>query len=548
MNMLRSLRHIPAKFPLLIFLISAGVGVWAAYDAANAWAKFGLMALAALLYIVLACWPAQRMGAVAGLISGVGVVIALYFLLTSDWTQTPADLGILNRLGLAWMKLRPTLPGPTLHPNIAGGLIAAFIPLTLWVAWAARQKSRRLLALALVGIGLSGVGLLMTSSRAAWLSLAIGLGLWGWWNISQAINVRLRELIFVLPVVLVLIAATAFAWLRFGYLLNLANALPGAASAGSRAEIAWNALHLSRDFPFTGGGLAAFPGLYARYMRVIAVYEYGYAHNLYLDILVEQGIFGLAAFLWITLGSLAWIWAAMRRGVAFAPAVFAGMTVLLVHGFFDDAFYGMGGTPLLWVLPGLAAAYEVHQQAASQQAFQGKALALPGAFVAFPLLLIAIFPGVRASLDANLGAVQMAKIQLAGWPNNEWYNPNFVTAVQPAKARFEQALHLNPANVTALYRLGMVAIEERDFSTAENLLNQAYAHAPGHHGIRKNLGYANLWLGNISEADILLKGMPEIPQEMNYYAWWWTTQERADLSAYATQLIDWQKQHPTDGQ
>ena len=131
----------------------------------------------------------------------------------------------------------------------------------------------------------------------------------------------------------------------------------------------------------------------------------------------------------------------------------------------------------------------------------------------------------------------MAKIQLAGWQDIEWDDPNFVESVQPAKTQFEEALKNRPNNITRLYRMGIIAMEDRDFTTADTYLQNAYQANPNHYGIRKYYGYTRLWLGDIEAAETLFTGMSEIPQELEYYAWWWTTQEEELLSENANELL-----------
>ena len=100
--------------------------------------------------------------------------------------------------------------------------------------------------------------------------------------------------------------AAGFALLRFRDLATYFDRTPGFPSASSRSQLAVDALRLVGDFPFTGGGLNAFPGLYSEYLRVIPHYLFGYSHNLYLDVSIEQGLAGLAALLavlWLSLRS-----------------------------------------------------------------------------------------------------------------------------------------------------------------------------------------------------------------------------------------------------
>jgi hypothetical protein len=161
---------------------------------------------------------------------------------------------------------------------------------------------------------------------------------------------------------------------------------------------------------------------------------------------------------------------------------------------------------------------------------------IPGIVTAGVVILIALLPGMQAAWQTNLAAVQIARIQLTGWPNAPWYDPDFVNQVQPAQEHLHRALEQQSGHAAALYHLGLIALEGRDFALAETYLSQAHAFSPGHLGIRKSLGYAQLWLGNLAAARALLADRPEMIQELDYYAWWWETQERTDLAANAANL------------
>ena len=80
---------------------------------------------------------------------------------------------------------------------------------------------------------------------------------------------------------------------------------------------------------------------------------------------------------------------------------------------------------------------------------------------------------------------------------------------------------------------------ENDYSVATDYLEQAYAAAPYHRGIKKSLGYCYVWLGLYSEAATLLRDIPEAGEEIKTYIWWWQTQSQEDLSYRAQQMVNY---------
>jgi len=146
---------------------------------------------------------------------------------------------------------------------------------------------------------------------------------------------------------------------------------------------------------------------------------------------------------------------------------------------------------------------------------------------------------LAASWMANLGAVQMAQVQLSHFPNNEWQGSQDLARLAPAQEWLERAVRLDPSNRTANHRLGLIALQREDFAGAIRYLQVALDQDPAHRGVIKNLGYAYAWAGQYEQAQTLLAQIPEAKQELRTYVWWWQAQGRADLAQYAEQMRTW---------
>jgi tetratricopeptide (TPR) repeat protein len=298
--------------------------------------------------------------------------------------------------------------------------------------------------------------------------------------------------------------------------------------------------------------LHAFPGLYSQYLLVIPFFIFNYAHNLYLDVAVEQGLFGFLGIVTIIMGSIWLIFAHLRnRDYAQIPrnplviALFASLIVMVIHGFFDDPLYGGRGTPLLFVIPGLVMATTQPYQDENRENALKKGdnkikrpyhiKCLPFAIaVIFVILAFFIYHKTLLSVwYANLGAVAMARVELVGWPTGQWENETNVPKLATAERFFKQSLTYISDNRTAHHRLGLIALLDRDFTTAISHLESAYQIDNNHRGVIKNLGYSYTWAGQFDKADKMLVNIPESQQEMNVYTWWWNTQGRPDLSSNA---------------
>lgn len=525
-------------FDLLLagFMVTAAMGVWAAYDRELAGGKFGMLVAAVAVYYLLALQPPARAGWAAAALTVVAAGISLYFLLVHDWNVMPADIGLLNRLALAWMALRPPFTG-VLNHNLAGGVLALLAPYALALilnAWRARRWAVVAAGSVLGGVILAGE--LLASSRGAMLALAVSLSLWAVWGLCGPLAgvLRLsRRWLFGGALAAAVTASVALIGLLPGGWAEVAHRLLGSASGAARVDLVVNTFHLATDFLFTGGGLRAFEGLYSRYAMVIQVPLFTYGHNLYLDVLLEQGVFGWLALVGMLLGALG----RLGRAEAADPrlntlrwATAVSVIVALLDGVVDDALYQNAGTPLLFVWAGMAVAVTGRAPHSRPAPLAGARRWIIMAAGAAAVALVLVARPVLAAVCADLGAVQMARAELAGWPERG-QTPADLT---DARLWLERALQLEPAQPVAQHRLGLLALNVGDYAEAVALLERAYQATPGDRGVRKNLGYAYAWLGDAERAAPLLAGLPEASGELETYAWWWGTQARPDLSRYAT--------------
>lgn len=535
------LQRTPLDIPVLIFLATALVGAWAAYDTSAALSKLWMVLSAVLLYYALARQPRQNLWLIAGAVSILGALLALYFLLSHDWAAQPADLALINQLGSGWMSIRPSLPLDGMHPNKVGGLLAMFAPFSLALilhAWRERDAGLGIFALSAAVLLL--LGLLFTSSRAAWLALGLALCAWLFWVLAcGALNGRLRlrpAAWFGVAAGLALVGLFILGAISPGGVASLVNRLPGPNNAISRMEIYTNTRWLVSDFPLTGGGLASFPGLYSRYIMSVPVFLFGYAHDLFLDLALEQGIIGLLSFVYI-LGASFWLIIGRESSGLLDGAVLAGLVVMALHGLVDDPLYAERGTPLLFFMPGFAVALALTEVRSRRR--RRSLLKRGWAALGVVLLAYLAFVFVRSGGGAwseNLGALQMDRSELAGFPTGEWESDSLLPQLAPAEALLQQALTRDQYDFPAHYRLGLIDTLRRDFPAARQHLELAFQLAPEHRGARKALAYTYVWLGAYEDALPLLQGMPEAKSEMEAYSGWWSLQGRSDLAAQAAQM------------
>jgi O-antigen ligase len=539
--------------PLFLFMLTACIGVWNSYQQEIAWGKFWLLLAGTLLYYALAYQNMTQLRLSAGVLACLVVLISIYFIGSNDWLQNPADIEWLNDLALAWQRVRPqalTLQA-TIPPNFAGGWMAVYIPFQIY-HFMRSWPHRRLQALFwLSAIVLTSLGLALTSSRAAWVFLGGALFIWLVWELGERTSryASAKQRRYVIMIFLALLGlAGGLLIMMSGGPVELASRLPGPNSSITRLEIDRNSLRLVADFPLFGAGLRTFPGLYSQYMLVIPFFMFDYAHNMYLDIVVEQGLFGLAAFLWIMGGSF-WLllhapFSPHLQGARLHKAVIISLLVMLTHGLVDDAFYGIAGTSMIFTLPGMAAAVHDHAKRTYVKNGNHKLRATQRGPIAKGLILGVIILGLIPTIvvpdiwKTNQAAVQMAQIDLSDFPQNEWRldtDPHRYAGQIPV---FKSALEHNPSNLTALHRLGIIYMAQGNYPQACRYLTKAFALDPNHYGLLKRLAYCFTWNDQPEQAINLFIKFPEAKAELEAYAVWWRNNERSDLAEKALKLAE----------
>lgn len=539
---------------LALFLVTAGIGVCTAQDRSGAWSRFWLIAAGIILCGVIARAPVANLGAVAIMAGGLTAVLSVYFLLTNDWSTAATDFAWLQAAGKAWTAIRPDLHLPTLLPNQAGGLLAFLFPLSVASTISAWRRKADLRWVLVVFSAITALGVTASSSRGAWGALAVSgvvvASCWLWRRTAFR-SWRLKAV-----ALLALLAIVGLCWAaatRSGGRNRDPQAAAAATPAGeNRWELARDTLDLIGDFPLTGAGLGSFPGLYSRYILAVPQFYLGYAHNLYLDIALAQGPLALAVLVFVLAGSLLASAidvtgeASVSEGRLLQAATLAGIVVLAVHGLVDDPVYEGMGVTVLFLYPGMAASLRRGGRRSMPSSpkwitglvqngrrwLAGAALLLLGA-----LALTLAQPATRSAWYANLGALGMARQELAGWPDDGLLATEASIATEGPLRQFERALELDPTNRTAQQRLGMLRISRGEWESGISALESALRSDPSHRGIRKLLGYAYTWNGDLPAAQDLLASIPEAESEMEFYAWWWGARGRSAQAQRAQAML-----------
>lgn len=545
----RLVRPSALDLPLWLFVATAGVAVWSAYDRPAAWPKFWLIVGGALLFYALS--RAEPIGRVrAWLLAAFGGGVALYFLATHDWDAYPAKIEALTALGRALQAPLPELPGHRLHPNVAGGIMAMMAPFAGWWvldAWAGVRRGTRRSGLFLaVGSAISAVtlfGLLMTTSRGAWLGLGAAAALallWGATGLFSRKNPARRSVILLGVVGAMFAAALAVGLIWPGAPLALVEALPGAGTGLDRVELARNTLPLVRDYALVGAGLDGFQMLYSTYVLLIHVGFTVHSHNLFLNVAVEQGLPALLALVWMGALLAGALWKRARRspeGLGLLGAAGLSLGVVLVHGLVDDVLYGSRAVLLLFVPLALATAELRRAKDSARRA----AWALPLVMVLVLGLALVWRGPILAQTLANLGAVRQSQIELGAYSWPEWPIQDALrraTDLSEPVGYFERALALDASNVTANRRLGQIELSLGEYEEALQHLEAAYKAEPWSPTARLLYGEALIVNGQVEEGAALWATVNQAQNPLGARVYWYGSLEDAERAAWIKQAAE----------
>lgn len=526
-------------FFTLLYLGTVALSVAVAYDPILAWKPGGLLAAGALLALAMAVAGRRRR---PGFFNATGVSCALlaaavggYFLLRYDWdTAGEGKFAMIRQAGLWVQSHRPALPlAEDINGNVAGGALALLLPPGAVAAargWRSRTPRGMAMALLLTpAVAGAAAALILTSSRGAWAGISVGGLVAGAMAVTARRAAGRYRVVTLSVAALILLAALGLtvavvAWPAADRLLG------GVAGAGnsvlSRAQLWRDGLALIGDYPFTGSGAGSTMMVYSTYAMLLHVGYISHAHNLFLQLALEQGVPGLAAFL--ALLALAWAALAERstsQEDGWRAAAAASLTALVVHGTVDAGLYTAYLAPVLFVPIGLGLG------------FWGRgATEVATPRVAIPVVLTALLAGallspVRAAWQANLAALAQTRVELSAyrWPYYPIQDALRRQAPQapppvdlaPIVARYRAALALEPRNVTANRRLGQIKLSQGDYDAARAHLEVAYAAAPWQRPTRQLLAEAYAVTGEPERAAPLWASVDLGNGQLALRTWWY---------------------------
>lgn len=267
-----------------------------------------------------------------------GVLVCLYgiaqYLFGWDTSQAWMDENMFEDIK---MRIYSTLG----NPNVLGEYILLVLPASIGLMWTAKKFPAKV-----VYAGISAMmfgALILTFSRGCWIGILVAAAIF----ITFAAGKLWGLGLIALPIIPMILPESIIN--RFSSIGNMDDS-----STSYRVYIWMGTLAMMKDFWLSGIGMGqqAFTAVYPfySYNGIIAPH----AHNLFLQILVECGIAGIAVFLIALFLLIRRVMVGYQAGGKGHPlsvcmtALTAGLCGFLVQGMFDNCFYNYRVMLVFW--------------------------------------------------------------------------------------------------------------------------------------------------------------------------------------------------------
>lgn len=273
-----------------------------------------------------------------------GTLVCLYgiaqYVFGWDTTQSWIDEEMFESIK---MRIYSTLG----NPNVLGEYILLVLPAAIGLMWTAKRAAAKI-----VYAGISAVmfaALILTFSRGCWIGILVAAAIF----ITFAAGKLWGLALIALPVLPMVIPESIIN--RFSSIGDMKDS-----STSYRVYIWMGTLAMMKDFWLSGIGMGqqAFTAVYPFYSYNAVVAPH--SHNLFLQILVECGITGIAVFLIIAVLLLRRVMTGYRFGgkgnslSTLMTALIGGICGFLVQGMFDNCFYNYRVMLIFWCTAAMA--------------------------------------------------------------------------------------------------------------------------------------------------------------------------------------------------
>lgn len=250
---------------------------------------------------------------------------------------TTACIGIFQYLIWGTERTSATLA----NPNVLASYLAMMIPIVFsLLLYESKRGKKTLLTFSLITMVIC---LVFTHSRAGWLALVGAMSFLLLIEKKKRLAVGLT-LVIVVAASLLIPSVNARLRTIFDLIVNK-----------ERIYGAKSALQMIKDYPLTGIGINTFYHVYPQYQLPEAREHLVHAHNIFLQIGAEIGLFGLVTLLWLLIRVFKIGWETLRRTKnnylqALTIGLLASLIAFLIDQEFDSTWWVGRLFIFFWVL------------------------------------------------------------------------------------------------------------------------------------------------------------------------------------------------------
>lgn len=327
-----------------IYLI-AGITSFAAAKSLSIWVIYLVFASAYLLVINL-IKTKKQLNNLLTLFVISGLLVCLYgiaqYVFGWDTAQAWMDEDMFSDIK---MRIYSTLG----NPNVLGEYILLALPASIGLMWTRKGIPQKLVYAASSAVMFGA--LILTFSRGCWIGILLAAAIF----VTFAAGKLWGLALIALPLLPAILPESIIN--RFTSIGDMKDS-----STSYRVYIWFGTLAMIKDFWLSGIGMGS-----EAFTEVYPFYSYSgivapHAHNLFLQILVESGIGGIAVFLLIIFMFLKKMMTGYQSGGKGNPlsviitALSAGVCGFLIQGMFDNCFYNYRVLLVFWCVIGIASA------------------------------------------------------------------------------------------------------------------------------------------------------------------------------------------------
>jgi O-antigen ligase len=241
--------------------------------------------------------------------------------------------------------------GPFVNRNHFAGFINMIIFLSLGIALRSRKTERKVLYAFLTVV--MALSLFLSLSRGGIVSFFAGLATFIFVILTQSISKKR-----LIPIFLFVLALGIYLF-SFGISPVIERFAQTEVSHEQRL-VAWQGtLSAFKDFPLFGSGLGTFEHVFKIYQPEGLIGYYDHAHNDYLELLLETGIFGVLIggffFVFVLRGIFKKEW--QDREIYLKAGFLSSLATMAVHSAFDFNLHIPSNALLFFLILGMAVSF-----------------------------------------------------------------------------------------------------------------------------------------------------------------------------------------------